>query len=330
MTLTRLATLMAVILFGSGCWNYPADVIADSKTRTAPDQTDDGGGVVPDIPFIEDTTSGEDGMAVDMAPMDASEDAGPQKFHPAGWVSPTAHGSAAMLNTMNCTTCHGAELEGGSSGQSCDTCHSDGWRSNCTFCHGGTDNDTGAPPKSVDGATAAADGAFPAHASHVTGDSHAPITCAACHSTPTEATSPGHMFDDTPGAAEVDLSGGLSPAGTFANLTCSSLYCHGNGQGDNGSVPLNKSSIGCASCHPGPESSSIALGKMTGRHAKHLIEDVGCYECHGEVFNDQYGSVDGSLHVNGEPNVKMPDGITYNGSGCTGTCHGEYHMNPGW
>jgi len=333
MIVARISTLMALTLFVSACWTYPADVISDSKTQGSPEQAGDTGGEVPDTPFVEDASLdilSADSKGGDLDEGDAIDDGKPSKFHPAGWSSPTAHGTAAMLNDSNCTMCHGAELDGGTSGQSCDTCHSDGWRTNCTFCHGGVDNDSGAPPKSIDGATEAADGAFPAHAPHVTGDTHAAITCAACHATPASATTLGHMFDETPGAAEVDLSGGLSPNGTFANLTCSSLYCHGNGQGDNGSVPLNKSGVGCASCHPGPESSSIALGEMTGRHKKHVKEGLGCYECHGEVFNDQYGTVDGNLHVNGEPNVKMPDGITYVGSGCTGICHDEDHKNAGW
>lgn len=329
MTLTRFLALAASLYLAVGCWSYPADLDVDSQTPATPDQIEDTGTENPDAPPVEDAVT-DNGTPIDVVGEDSTGDSKQSPFHPAGWVSPISHGTAAMLNSLDCTMCHGVELDGGTSGQSCDTCHGNGWRSNCTFCHGGGDNDTGAPPKSIDGATDSADGAFPAHGSHVSGDTHSAITCSACHKTPTDATSPGHLFDDTPGAAEVDLSGGLSPNGKFANLTCSSLYCHGNGQGDNGSVPLNKSSIGCSSCHPGPTSSSVAIGAMTGRHAKHVKEGLGCYECHSGVFNDQYEPVDGSLHVNGQPNVKMPAGITYSGAGCTGTCHGEYHMNPSW
>lgn len=327
MSLMRFLAVATTIVLVSGCWTYPADVTEDSANALAPDQIDDTGRKNPDLPRVSDATT--DNKVPDVLP-DGTSDAEPTVFHPPGWTSPLVHGKAAMLNSMNCTMCHGTDLLGGTSGQSCDTCHNDGWRTNCTFCHGGVDNQTGAPPQSIDGATDASAGAFPAHGSHVTGAGHAPIICSSCHLTPTDVTSPGHMFDDTPGKAEVDLSGGLSPEGKFTAMTCSSLYCHGNGQGDNGSVPLNKSDIGCTSCHPGPNSSSVALGAMSGRHSKHVKEGLGCYECHGEVFNSQYEPVDGQLHVNGEPNLKLPDGITYNGKGCTGTCHGEYHMNPSW
>ncbi len=327
MSLKRFLAFAATLVLVSGCWSYPADVLEDSSSAVTPDQIGDTGGEDPDLPLVEDATN--DNKVIDVV-ADVASDNKQGGFHPPGWTSPSVHGKAAMLNTMNCTMCHGTDLLGGTTGQSCDTCHDNGWRTNCTFCHGGVDNQTGAPPQSIDGATDAAAGAFPAHGFHVTGNGHALITCVGCHVTPTEVTSPGHMFDDTPGKAEVDLSGGLSPNGKFASMTCSSLYCHGNGQGDNGSVPLNKSDIGCASCHPGPKSSSVALGAMTGRHSMHVKEGVGCYECHSEVFNSQYQPVDGTLHVNGEPNYKLPNGITYNGKGCTGICHGEYHQSPSW
>ncbi len=48
---------------------------------------------------------------------------------------------------------------------------------------------------------------------------------------PVDVLSAGHIFDETPGAAEVDFSGGLSPAGThfsFGNNTCAG-NCHGEG-----------------------------------------------------------------------------------------------------
>ncbi len=323
MTKMRVFALVAVVGLAAGCWTYPADILEDAQTQVTPDLTEDASRL-PDVPFVDE-------VATDVTAQDISmPDSTPGGFHPAGWLSPAAHGKAAMLNTLNCTMCHGVQLDGGTTGYGCDSCHSEGWRTNCTFCHGGVDNQTGAPPAGLAGETEAAQGVFPAHGAHVTGDGHAEITCSACHKVPTSATTPGHMFDETPGKAEVDLSGGLSAKGKYGSMTCSSLYCHGNGQGDTGSVPLNKSGVGCSSCHPGPSSSEVAMKGMSGKHARHVEEGVGCYECHGEVFDQTYSPVNGSLHVNGTPNVKMPAGITFTGSGCTGICHGEYHMSPGW
>ena len=71
--------------------------------------------------------------------------------HPPGWAQPTMHGAA--FNTQgpaSCATasCHGVALTGGASNVSCNGCHSN-WQTTCTFCHGGTDNVSGAPPESV-------------------------------------------------------------------------------------------------------------------------------------------------------------------------------------
>ena len=58
-------------------------------------------------------------------------------YHPVGWVAEDVHGLAAKLQEDTCVACHGSDLEGGVVGVSCDTCHPAGWRTECTFCHGG-------------------------------------------------------------------------------------------------------------------------------------------------------------------------------------------------
>ncbi|MBI5544180.1 MAG: CxxxxCH/CxxCH domain-containing protein, partial [Deltaproteobacteria bacterium] len=84
--------------------------------------------------------------------------------HPAGWMA--QHGAEANKGLSGCTSCHGADLLGGTSGASCNQCHAT-WKTNCTFCHGGTDNQTGAPPEDVAGLTATSEPTVGAHSAHV-------------------------------------------------------------------------------------------------------------------------------------------------------------------
>ena len=110
----------------------------------------------------------------------------------------------ARLGEQVCTNCHGDDLKGdaGQGSASCDT-----WRSDCTFCHGGEDNLTGAPPEDIH--DAAIDASFGPHTAHVEGGIRTALECTECHVEPEGVLSIGHMFDATPGVAENDFSVGL-------------------------------------------------------------------------------------------------------------------------
>jgi predicted CxxxxCH...CXXCH cytochrome family protein len=153
--------------------------------------------------------------------------------HPPGWSMPTSHGRTANNTGLtSCQSCHGVALDGGTSRVSCNSCHaaySTNWQTDCVFCHGGTDNLTGAPPEGIDGETSRLNIAVGAHSEHVeTTSMHLAWGCDQCHVTPTEALSPGHIDGD--GRAEVTF-GALNPSAGYAFGTgvCSNLYCHGNG-----------------------------------------------------------------------------------------------------
>lgn len=254
-------------------------------------------------------------------------------YHPEGWSAPTAHGLAAKLHEQTCTDCHGANLDGEDNGVSCDGCHSDPeWRTNCTFCHGGDDNNTGAPPEDIDDNSDTATLAFRAHTRHVTENTHAPFGCGTCHDKPQDVLTPGHMFDSTPAIAEVTFVNGLSPRGTYlGNGSCSNLYCHGNGQSSNGTAEHSQT-MGCTSCHAGLSSGRSGWATMSEPHEDHLREGLSCENCHNDTTRDGSSIHDPGLHVNGakdvviEPNV----GVTRTGSTCTGTCHGKVHTNESW
>ena len=244
------------------------------------------------------------------------------------------HGPELKLQLQDCRGCHGQDLTGGV-GPSCDTCHTpadpQAWRTTCTFCHGGTDNQTGAPPRNLAGTSGP--GGFPAHTVHVTQGIAAAQDCTSCHVKPADALSMNHVFDATPGAAEVVFTAGPSPAGTFDGTQCSNLYCHGNGRGDNGTVALNAAAMTCASCHPSLQSGSGTWSTMSGDHRLHLSKGMTCTECHNSVTADNASILDPLLHVDGQKEVVFTAAnFTYDPATrrCNGSCHGEGHNNRTW
>lgn len=253
------------------------------------------------------------------------------RYHPADYSNPDRHGLDSNLHAETCTDCHGDDLTGRGDAASCDTCHSDGWRTNCTYCHGGDDNSEGAPPGDIDGESNPAAITFTKHTEHVTMGSgtHGPFDCSQCHSTPQDVLTPGHMYDATPAVAEVDFSAGLSHQGNYNMGSCTQMYCHGNGQAHNGRAEDDPTfQENCGTCHGGYYEGG--WGNLSGEHSEHLGEGVACWDCHGNTTQDAQTINNPALHVNGRVNVQMPNGITYNGNTCTGSCHGEGHSAERW
>jgi len=245
------------------------------------------------------------------------QDSGP---HPTGWADPAQHGVAAKTGSLDCRSCHGQDLNGQGDAPSCDSCHEAGWRTNCTFCHGGTDNQSGAPPVDLDGSTDTGLQTVGAHTQHVAGGNHMTYDCGQCHVKPTDVLSPGHVFDNTPGQAEVDFSDGLSSSGSYDDPGCSTLYCHGDGQHDNGSMADFTQSINsCSACHGVPPN--------TGQHQRHVNMGYECQRCHADVAGDGNTITGPDLHVNGEKNVNLQGGGNWDSTSgsCDPGCHGSKH-----
>ena len=258
-------------------------------------------------------------------------DTGSTTYHPPGWAEPEVHGLAAKLQDETCVTCHGEDLAGGSVGVSCDTCHHDGWRTDCTFCHGGEETVGGAPPADIDGS--GTDLSFSAHTVHVTQTIHGAWDCTTCHVKPVDVLSLGHVFleDETPGAAEVDLSAGLSEQATYlGGASCSNLYCHGDGQGHNGAWSVAQGPVSCASCHADISSGRAGWEHMSGEHEDHLREGLVCADCHGGVVSTDQTILAPTKHVDGEPDLDLPGTLTYASGSCSGVCHGESHDDQDW
>lgn len=250
----------------------------------------------------------------------------PTRYHPEGYAEPATHGASLKRQAEDCRECHGADLRGGEA-LGCDGCHSEGWRSTCTFCHGGERDQTGAPPRNLD---ASGPEVFSAHDAHVAGEIHAPFDCDQCHRKPLDVLSEGHIFDATPAQAEVVFTMGLSQGASYEGEgQCSNLYCHGNGR-QRGSWSVDQGSPSCASCHPHLSSGRAGWSVMSEPHEDHLREGITCAECHRSVTDGDERISDVALHVNGQVDLETPPGIERRGTQCSGACHGERHERAEW
>lgn len=239
-----------------------------------------------------------------------------------------------------CGSCHGAPPPAPHPpGQNCAGCHptmeenslafrdpashingtvdlvDSGLTGGCTTCHGSTN---AAPPKDLAGNTAATAPGVGAHQAHLTASTwRHEIPCSSCHVVPTTLDAPGHRDGDN--VAELTFDA-LNPAGTYAGGTCSSMYCHGNGRGGNGTIAwLATGPLACGACH------SVTGSGMSGEHSTHINgENMRCSECHQTVVDQNLGIINANLHVNGVHEVKMAAG-TWNPATrqCSNTgCHG--------
>jgi len=250
-------------------------------------------------------------------------------LHPPGWAAPTAHGSTANNTGLSsCQGCHGPALDGGAAGVSCNSCHP-GWQTNCTFCHGGTLNLTGAPPEGIDSEVTRTLLAVGAHTEHVSTTSmHIAWGCDQCHVTPMSALSPGHIDGD--GRAEVTY-GPLNPTASYSRATgtCSSLYCHGNGSSTVGTMVWSTDpTLNCGSCHADFFSPTrAALRAMSGEHDRHVRRrGFSCSVCHAANVDASGNILQLARHVDGVVDVAVP---SYDASlcggrgGCNPSCHGS-------
>ena len=230
--------------------------------------------------------------------------------HPVAWTDRTSlgfHAYSANAGLSNCQGCHGVALDGvgGSARTSCAQCHGATWKTNCVMCHGGTDNQTGAPPKTTWGNTgdAVRVGTHTAHVAATHGLAAA-VACATCHAQPADALAAGHVDG---GTSEVIFSGRAvqgttTAAWTRATATCSNTYCHGATlSGGTAKSPVwtttNGTPRACGACHgappPAPHSTSTACGSChsgytattvnAAIHINGVIEATGmtCTSCHG-------------------------------------------------
>lgn len=182
----------------------------------------------------------------------------------------------------------------------------------CTTCHGGEDNQTGAPPRDVSGRSDPSLPSVGAHTAHVQLGATSlagAFDCDACHVKPTSVDSPGH----TSGAnlitfgALATANGTVVPRYDTGTYGCSSVYCHGAFPGGNASnVPVwnaGSSQAACGTCHGNPLNTPSAL---PGAHARLASGSTNatCNVCHPDTVDvDGTIKVAGGSHVNGAVDV---------------------------
>jgi predicted CxxxxCH...CXXCH cytochrome family protein len=232
-----------------------------------------------------------------------------QGIHEAGILNQNSadfHANLVQQQNYNfslCQGCHGPLLNGGDANVSCQECHSfqvaaDG-STTCSSCHGSAQSP--GPPRDLDGDTATSAPGVGAHQGHLFGLSGltAPIPCSTCHQVPTEVGSPGHIDNILP--AKVVFSGlavadSAAPVWDPNALTCSSVYCHGNGAGLSTDTAfqlrtpvwnLGGSQAFCGSCH----------GLPPTKHPSAVFPD--CARCHPKTV-----TANGLIIINGPPGAQ--------------------------
>jgi predicted CxxxxCH...CXXCH cytochrome family protein len=195
----------------------------------------------------------------------------------------------------------------------------DGAEGNCTGCHGGLENQSGAPPYAVGGAPNSP--AIGAHTTHLARG----VLCESCHVVPANVNSPGHI--DGEARAEVlfhGLANTPSAAATYdaTAYTCST-YCHGGldrahgGNLSDGALTIpswtaDLGHVNCTSCHGFPPVSV----------PPHNAQTVNCFACHPDTVDATQTPKPGGKHVNG-----VVDTNFLSGNPCT-RCHGDPTRTP--
>ncbi|MGC3998230.1 MAG: CxxxxCH/CxxCH domain-containing protein [Anaeromyxobacter sp.] len=228
--------------------------------------------------------------------------------HPDGWANPAQHGPAAKQDLPGCQACHGADLDGGTSGVSCNACHGGtAWQSNCTFCHGAKlatytagDLAKAAPPRGAGGETDGSARAVGAHQAHlVAGVLSRAVACAECHAS--VPTSLAHV-DGATTLSWGTLARGGGAAPSWNGTSCAN-YCHGAtlGAGGTNHAPAwtgGAAQAACGTCHGAPPPAPHA-------------QDTSCGSCHTGYTAT---SVNAATHIDGHLDVSALS--------CT-SCHGD-------
>lgn len=261
--------------------------------------------------------------------------------HPANWMDTSSvdfHGKMVMkAGATLCQACHGDDLAGGKTGIACSKCHAPGQSAGCVRCHGGVDNQTGAPPRGLRGDTATTSIPVGAHTRHLSGSSTAAaVPCASCHTLPPFVWDSTHLdYDIFTGQGEPDSIAEVNfhgyavangAAWSHATHSCRSTYCHGNfsgGKPSNTPDWVGSNQARCGSCHDyGSQPATLGW-----KHDFHIVTvGLKCRDCHGLVVDSAMHIINPSLHVNGVIDTSRFDSTLCNqchsGTQSCITCHG--------
>jgi predicted CxxxxCH...CXXCH cytochrome family protein len=262
-------------------------------------------------------------------------------YHPEGWNSvdhPDFHGDYGLANGIqSCPQCHGSDWAGGLAERSCRDCHFDG-QDNCVACHGGLENNTGAPPYGLHGETDDDVLAVGAHEAHIEGDDFSDgVECLSCHVVPDMPWDSSHFdFDITLGSGVTDsiaevAFGGIAGGGAWDRDagTCAYVYCHGNFPGGffTNSPSWNiEDDVLCGSCHD----AGANPGFIDRLHSSHWIAGIRCERCHAATVNAQLEIIGKSVHIDGQKTIEFSESGTYTEGSCSGLDAGGCHEPRVW
>jgi len=234
--------------------------------------------------------------------------------HGKGFADATsANFHAAYVRSANydltlCQSCHANDYSGGTTGQSCNSCHNKpNGPENCTTCHGSVN---AAPPNDLVGNFSPAVRGVGAHQKHLLGGSlGASVPCGTCHVVPATLTASGHVDGSQYAEVRFDTTAVTHRTGanySAANTTCSNTYCHGNFTGGNGNVSMawtgtgGSSSVACGTCHGDVTKTTLKekAFPVSGHSAASITSD--CSTCHSRTVNSSLAIIDPSKHINGQ------------------------------
>jgi predicted CxxxxCH...CXXCH cytochrome family protein len=181
------------------------------------------------------------------------------------------------------------------------------------MCHGGGDDQTGAPPRATWG-NAADPVRTGAHRAHVQGTAISPaVACNVCHVNPPSALTAGHV---DVGPAEVVFGGpavgSATPTWDRAGATCAGTACHARPGAANPAprwTRVGQGETACGACH--------GLPPPAPAHPAVSSDLTGCKACHDATI-DAAGAIiapasggkhlDGVVEAGGHPATWMATG----------------------
>jgi predicted CxxxxCH...CXXCH cytochrome family protein len=209
-------------------------------------------------------------------------------------------------NLQLCKSCHGADYSGGTTGQSCNTCHSKpAGPENCTTCHGSVN---AAPPKDLSGNVSSTFRGVGAHQQHLnSGILGAAVACNVCHKVPQKFGDAGHIDGTVHAEIIFDTTSVFYRSNAVynpANVSCTNTYCHGNFNGGNLNTTMtwtdtSSTAAQCGTCHG--DVSKTTLKEKAFPKTGHTVATVlaDCWTCHVAVVNSSMAIINPSKHVNG-------------------------------
>jgi predicted CxxxxCH...CXXCH cytochrome family protein len=239
-------------------------------------------------------------------------------LHGNGFTDPSSanfHGKFVQQKNYDltlCQSCHGATYAGGTTGQSCNTCHSKtGGPENCTTCHGSVN---AAPPKDLADHISPSFKGVGAHQKHVLGGSlGAPVACAECHKVPATLFAAGHLDATANAEVRFDTTSSIYRSNAVynaANVSCTNTYCHGNMPGGNMNASMTwtdtaAASTACGTCHGDVTKATVQEKAFPKTGHDFAAITSTCTTCHSDVISGSGNSlaiINPSRHMNGRIN----------------------------